>query len=93
MTITIQQLEAKNVQAALEVLAKALTHVAELQAENATLKAQLAAAQKDAERYRWLRERMDLKDVSIIRLRNDPNEDYDSEVDVAIDAAIAQEVK
>lgn len=30
--------------------------IKELQAENAALKAELAAAQKDAERYRWLRD-------------------------------------
>ena len=62
---------------------EAADRIAELQAENAALREQLAAAQKDADRYRWLRERMDLKDVSI----------YDSEVDATIDAAIVQEVK
>lgn len=51
---------------------------------------ELVAAEykRDAERYRWLRTKMDNKDVSIIKMRNDPNESFDEEVDAAIDAAM-----
>ena len=41
----------------------------------------------DAERYRWLRSRMDCVDVSRFKNRDDPNSVIDAEVDAAIDAA------
>ena len=44
---------------------------------------------RDAERYRWLRERMDTKDVSIFRMRTDFGvEEWNENVDAAIDAAM-----
>lgn len=58
--------------------------------ELAALKAETEALRKDAERYRWLRSRLDSKDISIIRMRNDPNPEFDDEVDTATDAAMAQ---
>lgn len=42
----------------------------------------------DAERYRWLRSRMDCVDVSRFKNRDDPNPVIDAEVDAAIDAAL-----
>jgi len=52
-----------------------------------SLKDEIERLKADAERYRWLRERMDTKDVSIFKMRNDPDPEVDEEVDAAIDAA------
>ena len=54
------------------------------------LKAENESLRKDAERYRWLRSRLDSKDISIIHMRNDINPEFDDEVDTATDAAMAQ---
>lgn len=53
-----------------------------LLAENARLREELAAAQVDAERYRWLRDTQEGKTVRIM---------YRREWDNAIDDAIAKE--
>ena len=69
------------------------TEVELLQAENARLREELAAAQADAARYRWLRENLDNTEA--------PEELYEylgdiptaEEFDAAIDSAIKEEEK
>lgn len=76
-----------------------------LEAENAALKAalfqaqeaakdlceQLTAAQKDAERYRWIRRCVPfstLKSITKKYLHNYKNDEVDAQLDAAIDAAM-----
>ena len=51
----------------------------------------LFACQKDAERYRWLRTKMDGRDVAVFKMRDCPDAELDEEVDAAIDAAMKGE--
>jgi multidrug resistance efflux pump len=55
----------------------------------AFLDKELAEAKKDAERYRWLRERIDTKDISIFVQRDiDGDESISDDAEAAIDAAM-----
>lgn len=56
--------------------------VVELQAENAALKAELAAAKKDAERYRWLRRHLLIVDLD----GKEPSDDDNARFDAAMEA-------
>lgn len=70
--------------------------VKELEAENARLREELAAAQVDAKRYRWLRSReRGMSGLSTV-INDDCQPPYyelkcEAELDVAIDDAIAKE--
>lgn len=57
-----------------------------LEAENARLKEELAAAQKDAERYRWIMNNQDM-----VRHALEFGDTTKENADAAIDAAIAAE--
>ena len=68
------------------------SEIDQLRAENAELTAQLAAAEKDAERYRWLRSNHPIHDNSPFICRNFGatfSQWTDDQADKAIDAAIA----
>jgi len=58
-------------------------------AEITRLRAELAERKRDAERYRWLRGKLDPADIAILRIRSDPCDAVDAQVDASIDAALA----
>lgn len=69
-------------------VAKLEAQIAVLTTELARVKAERDAALKDAERYRWLRERCDAADIAVFNMRGlDGDNTVSHEVDAAIDAA------
>ena len=63
--------------------------VEQLRMEVQVLRAELAEAKRDAERYRWLRDCGEPYSILVVTRAGTPL--YDSDLDVAVDAAIAKE--
>lgn len=65
-------------------------YVLHLQAENAELRKQLAAAEKDAARYRWLRVNNIIANIKFHYANGESPYVYAEVLDESIDAAIAE---